>query len=113
MSAINELSNLATISGSVNHSDQIKYVENKDRKLNPPADAELKNQDRVEISDAAKELLHMRLDARNYVHDVEEAQTLPETKIEELKQKITDKSLLNKNTIENIANKLTSLPNFI
>ncbi len=113
MSAINELYSLSSISAQVNHSDQIKTAENKDRKINPPNQNEIQSQDKVQISDAAKDLLKMKLEATRYVSDVEETKTISEEKLNDLKQKIAEKTYLTKNVIDQTADKLTTLPNYI
>ncbi len=113
MSAISELYSLSSVSTQVNHSDQIKTSENKDRKINPPNQNEIQSQDKVQISDAAKDLLKMKLEATQYVTDVEKTKTISEDKLNELKQKIAEKTYLTENVIEQTADKLTNLPNYI
>lgn len=113
MSSINELYNLSSISAQVNHSDQIKAAENKDREINTPRNNELHAQDQVQISDAAKDLLKMRLEASHYVKTVSEAKTIPEDRMNQLKQKIANKNYLNEQIEDEIVNKLSSFPDYL
>ncbi len=113
MSGINELYSLTSVSAQVNHSDQIKIDENKDRKVNPPNQNEIQSQDKVQISDAARDLLKMKLEATQYVSDIEETKTISEARVNELKQKIEEKKYLTNNVMDQTVDKLTTLPNFL
>jgi len=68
--------------------------------------------DVAQISSAGKELLSIKLQARQYVDQVKNADTLSVDEIEAIKEKIASNFYFDPEVIDEIVDKIIALPNF-
>lgn len=68
--------------------------------------------DQAEISQEARGLLNLRMDAQKYIKTVDQSETLSENEINQLKQQIESKYFVNDAVIDQIVDKILDLPNF-
>lgn len=68
--------------------------------------------DQADISQKARGLLNLRMDAKKYLEDVDQSEILSENEINQLKQKIESKYFVNDAVIDQIVDKIIDLPNF-
>ena len=114
MTGIKNVISAAPDLNKVNKQNDVKKADNTQKGMKPGAAASSSSvqNDQVNISSAAQELLTKKTEASKFVEDVKSAKTLEEKEIQELKQKIRDKGYLSEEIINSIADKLINLPNY-
>ncbi len=114
MAGINEYLSIQASNTKINRNDELKKPM---PKKNDPSSGKLikitDRQDQARISDTARNLLSLRMDAKKYLDDVKQGETLSENEIEQLKQKIENKYFVSDTVIDKIVDKLVDLPNFL
>jgi len=68
--------------------------------------------DQAEISQKARGLLNLRMDAKKYLDTIDQSETLSENEVNQLKQHIESKYFVNDAVIDQIVDKIVDLPNF-
>ena len=114
MSGINELLNISASGQKINRNEDLKKVsEHKSEQKSEKTSSQSKRADQAQISTAARGMLSMRMDAKKYIDEVEQSQTLSENEVNQLKQKIENKYFISEDVVDKIVDKLVNLPNFL
>ena len=71
------------------------------------------DRDLAQISNAARELLALDNEAKQYVNKIKSADVLSPEDIQKVKERVESKYYLNPNVVNNIVDKLTSLPTYL
>lgn len=69
--------------------------------------------DQAQISNAARELLALDNEAKQYVNKIKKADVFSPEDIQKVKERVESKYYLNPNVVSNIVDKLTSLPTYL
>jgi hypothetical protein len=114
MSGINEYLQISAGNQKIKRNEDVKKAP--EQKTNPKADktsAQSKRADQAQISDAARGMLTLRIDAKKYIEDVEKSKSISDNDVKQLKQKIENMYYINDDVIDKIVDKLVSMPNFL
>ena len=68
--------------------------------------------DKAEISSVGRELLTLKMQAANYSSEVKQAQTISQTEIEAIKERIASNYYFDPEVIDKVVDKLVELPNY-
>ena len=113
---------IKSIFGASSDSNKIDK-NNESRKIKPsdkptPAAASSKSSyvrssdDKAEISSSGRELLAMKNESAQYTNDVKEAESLSNTEINVIKEKVADNFYFKSEVIDKVVEKILALPNF-
>ena len=114
MAGIKELLNSSGQLNNLNKTESQKKVSNKkgqDEKVAAGKKAGAK--DNAHISQAARELLTLKLEAKQHLESVKEAKTLNEKDIQTIKSKIESGHYFDDKVIDEIVRKLVDLHNYV
>ena len=114
MTGIKNVISAAPDQNKINKQNEVKKADNlqKTTKSGTASSSSSVQNDQVNISSAAQELLTKKTEAAKFVEDVKSAKTLPEKELLEIKLKIQDKNYFSEEMIDAIADKLMNLPNY-
>lgn len=114
MGSIKDIISLSPDVNRLAKNQDVKKVktDKQDDKVKSASDKETQ-QDKLQISDAARELLSLRMEAADYMDEVKSAQTLSDQEVEKIKDKIENKYFTEPEVIDTIVDKLLALPNYI
>ncbi len=114
MAGINDFLSIQASNSKINRNEELKKPT---LKKNDPSGDKVANavdrKDQAQISDTARNLLSLRMDAKKYLEDVKQGESLSENEIDQLKQKIENKYFVSDVVIDKIVDKLVDLPNFL
>ena len=115
MAGINDFLSVQAPNNKINRNDKLKNttVKNYEKTSEKAAKTDAGNKDQAQISDTARNLLNLRMDAKKYLDEVKQGEPLSENDIEQLKQKIENKYFISEDVIDKIVDKLTNLPNYL
>ncbi len=115
MAGINDFLPIQASNGKINRNEELKKTTAKkyDQATGKIAKTEVSRKDQAQISESARNLLSLRRDAKRYLDEVKQGESLSENDIERLKQKIENKYFVTDDVIDKIVDKLTDLPNFL
>ena len=115
MAGIIDIFKIASSANQANRSEEIQKANEKTVNSQPektsPAAAE--GTDKAQISDAARELLSLKLESPKYVDDIKNSATISETEVDQLKNKVENNFYKDPEVIDKIVDKLLDLPNFL
>ena len=114
MAGINNFINIPASTNKINRNEDLKKTANNknEQKANNTTNVN-ERKDQAQISDAARSMLSLRIDAQKYVEDIEQSKTISDNEVKDLKQKINTKYFINDAVINQIVDKLIDLPNFL
>jgi len=113
MAGISHISNIAPDPNQVNKQSDIKKTTLEHKLKKTAGQTSLSREsDQAEISQAAKELLNLKTEARKYVEQVKASKTASEQELDELKRKLQDNSYFSPEIIDAIVDKLINMPDF-
>ena len=114
MADINNFFSIPASTNKINHNEDLKKTTNtkNERKADNIVNVS-ERKDHAQISDAARSMLSLRIDAQKYVDDIEQSKTISDNEVKDLKQKISTKYFINDAIIDQIVDKLLDLPNFL
>lgn len=114
MAGINNLLNISASGNKISRNEDLKKTAaNKNEQKTGNTANVSDRKDQAQISDAARSLLSLRIDAQQYVDEIEQSKTLSDNDVKELKQKINNKYFVDDVVIDKIVDKLIDLPNFL
>ena len=114
MAGINDFLSVQASNTKINRNEELKKPALKKNDLSGDKTAKtVDRQDQARISDTARNLLSLRIDAKKYLDEVKEGESLSENEINQLKQKIENKYFVSDDVIDKIVDKLADLPNFL
>ena len=113
MDGVNNISNIAPDPNQVNKQNEAKKSANDEKEHRISSGKTVsRGGDQAQISQAARELLHLKTETKKYVETIKSAQTTSEKELNELKAKIQDETYFSPEVIEAIVEKLINMPNF-
>lgn len=115
MAGINDFLPIQASHNKISRNDELKKttVKKKEPQADKSSPVAGNHLDQARISDTARNLLSLRMDARKYLDETKQGETLSENEIAQLKQKIENKYFVSDDVIDKIVDKLADLPNFL
>jgi len=71
------------------------------------------SKDQVQISSKARELLTLKMEAESYIKEVKETELISPQEIDAIKEKIASKYYFDEEVINDLVDRLVSLPNYM
>jgi len=114
MAGIQDFLSVRASGSKINRSEEFKKttVKKNDQVSNKTANTQ-ERKDQARISDTARNMLNLRIDAKKYLDNIKQNKTLSESEIDKLKQKIDDNYFIDEEVVDKIVDKLIDLPNFL
>jgi len=114
MAGINNFLNIPASANKINRNEDLKKTANNKNEQKADNTANVsERKDQAQISNAARSMLSLRIDAQKYVDEIEQSKTLSDNDVKDLKQKINNKYFVDADVIDKIVDKLIDLPNFL
>ena len=115
MSGIDKLLGLTSDIQKTDKSHEVKKARVKSDKPTKESDNKDKQaiQDKADISDVGRTLLSLQVEAMRYINEVKRSETLSDSEIKEIRARLESNYYLENDVIEEIVNKLMTLPNFL
>jgi hypothetical protein len=114
MAGIEQFAGLSSNAQKINKNGSAKKALDKEpSKIKPVRNSKISSgKDEPNISKTAKNLLSLKIEVQKFIDEVKESKTITDSEVQAVRKKMEEKYYFNSKVIDEVINKILSLPGF-